>query len=122
MFPGILLLVNVIMQPILSTDPKYENMGEKMKQCVQWIIPVKFVVCSGTTLSYALGESVPVQIIAPMLCGLIFIVIGNYLPKTKQSYTLGIKLPWTLNSEDKRTIGTGPIVWRDLYGSSADSE
>ena len=32
--------------------------------------------------------------------GCIFIVIGNYFPKMKQSYTLGIKLPWTLESEE----------------------
>ena len=32
--------------------------------------------------------------------GLVFIIIGNYLPKCKQNYTVGIKLPWTLNSEE----------------------
>ena len=25
-------------------------------------------------------------------------VIGNYMPKVKQNYTMGIKIPWTLNS------------------------
>ena len=32
--------------------------------------------------------------------GIVFIFVGNYLPKCKQSYTMGIKLPWTLDSED----------------------
>ena len=27
-------------------------------------------------------------------------IIGNYMPKVKQNYTMGIKIPWTLNSED----------------------
>lgn len=27
-------------------------------------------------------------------------LIGNYLPKCRQNYTMGIKLPWTLNSEE----------------------
>ena len=29
-----------------------------------------------------------------------FILIGNYLPKCKQNHTIGIKIPWTLNSEE----------------------
>ena len=31
--------------------------------------------------------------------GLLFIFIGNYLPKCKQSFTLGIKTMWTLSDE-----------------------
>ena len=31
--------------------------------------------------------------------GLFFVVTGNYLPKMSQSYTVGLKFPWTLNSE-----------------------
>jgi uncharacterized membrane protein len=27
-------------------------------------------------------------------------VLGNLLPKMKQTYTMGIKLPWTLNNEE----------------------
>ena len=30
--------------------------------------------------------------------GLIFIVIGNYLPKCRHNYTVGIRLPWTLDN------------------------
>jgi len=30
----------------------------------------------------------------------LFIVIGNYMPKCRQNYTMGIKLPWTLNDEE----------------------
>ena len=112
-YPGVLLVVNMLLQFIMRIDPKYENMGEKLKLCVQWIIPVVSIVCSGTTLSYALGFAIPVQTIAPMLCGLIFIVIGNYLPKTQQNYTLGIKLPWTLHSEDNwnKTHRMAGYVW-----------
>ena len=32
--------------------------------------------------------------------GILFIVIGNYLPKIKQNYFVGIKIPWTLSSVD----------------------
>ena len=41
-----------------------------------------------------------VVILILLFCGLLFIVVGNYLPKCRQSYTIGIKLPWTLASEE----------------------
>ena len=49
----------------------------------------------------------------PILLGLIFIAIGNYLPKCKQNYTIGIKIPWTLASEENwnRTHRFAGWVW-----------
>ena len=44
-----------------------------------------------------------IEFIASLMIGIIFIVIGNYMPKSKQSYTMGIKLPWTLDDEDNWT-------------------
>ena len=48
-----------------------------------------------------------------LLLGILFTVIGNYMPKAKQSYTMGIKLPWTLNSEENwnRTHRLAGFVW-----------
>ena len=45
-----------------------------------------------------------------------FLVVGNYLPKCKQTYTVGIRLPWTLADEDNWPI---PIGWRARSGPSA---
>ncbi len=44
--------------------------------------------------------------------GLMFIVIGNYLPKTRFNYVMGIRSPWTLSSEevwDKTHRLAGPL-------------
>ena len=35
-------------------------------------------------------------VIMPLLMGVMFVVIGNYMPKVKQNSTLGIKIHWTL--------------------------
>ncbi|MBI9095831.1 MAG: SdpI family protein [Sphaerochaeta sp.] len=44
---------------------------------------------------------------------LLFLVIGNYLPKCKHNYTVGIKIPWTLASEENwnRTHRFAGWVW-----------
>lgn len=38
--------------------------------------------------------------------GMLLIFVGNYMPKMKQSYTMGIKTPWTLENE---------VVWNKTH-------
>ncbi len=113
LFPGILVIVNLIFPLLLKIDPKYSNLNQKVKQLLHWIIPVVCVFCSGSTLTAALGKEVNIPLIGPLFLGLLFIAIGNYLPKISQSYTVGFKLPWTLNSEENwnRTHRLGGFVW-----------
>ena len=61
----------------------------------------------------ALGYPSRIEIVVPLLTGILLLVIGNYLPKTKQSYTMGIKLPWTLQSEENwtRTHRLSGFLW-----------
>ena len=42
-----------------------------------------------------------------------FIIIGNYLPKARQNYTIGIKIPWTLANEENwnRTHRLAGYLW-----------
>lgn len=112
-FPGILVIVNLAFPLLLKTDPKYGNMNETVKQLLHWIIPVISVFCSGSTLAAALGQDVNIAMITPMLVGLIFTAVGNFLPKMAQSYTVGIKLPWTLNSEENwnKTHRMAGFLW-----------
>ena len=65
-----------------------------------WLLPGISIFCSGVMISAAMGIDVAFEVIVPLIVGAVLILIGNYLPKTKQSYTMGIKLPWTLDSEE----------------------
>ena len=111
--PGILLAVNLFVPFALRADPKRQNMSPALVSVAQWTIPVVSLLGSGLTPARALGYDVRVEKILPALIGVLFIVIGNYLPKTKQSYTMGIKLPWTLASEENwnRTHRLGGFLW-----------
>ena len=83
-----------------GADPKKANHPDKVVHLVLWIIPVLSVVLHTITYAVALGKEVRVEMIMPVLIGLVFAIIGNYMPKCKQNYTIGIKIPWTLNSEE----------------------
>lgn len=83
-----------------KTDPKRRNYSEKMWNLVLWICPVVSIFTAVLVYGASLGMEFQIDKFMPILMGVTFIIIGNYMPKCKQNYTLGIKLPWTLNDEE----------------------
>ena len=83
-----------------AADPKKNNHSEKVLHLILWIVPALSVVLHAVTYATALGYAVPIEVVMPVLIGLIFTIIGNYMPKCKQNYTIGIKIPWTLDNEE----------------------
>lgn len=98
--PAILLAAQWLCVLGTFADPKKENHTGKLLHLVFWIIPVLSVVIFAITYGAAMGKEAPMEVIMPVFMGILFAVIGNYLPKCKQNYTIGIKIPWTLNSEE----------------------
>ena len=96
-----------------AADPKKNNHPEKILHLVLWIIPVLGVLLSTITYAVALGKTVQMEVIMPVFIGILFMIIGNYLPKCKQNYTIGIKIPWTLHSEENwnKTHRLAGRVW-----------
>ena len=97
--PGIMLAVQWLCVLGTNADPKRANHPEKVLQLVLWIIPVLSIVMHTMTYAAALGKTVPMGEAVTLVCGVTFVIVGNYMPKCKQNYTIGIKIPWTLNSE-----------------------
>lgn len=83
-----------------TADPKSKNYHPKSILLVLWICPVLNLVLNTMVYAAALNYPVDIEIIMPLLLGITFILIGNLLPKCRQSYTMGIKLPWTLHNEE----------------------
>ena len=98
--PLFLLLLHWFSVGVTLNDPKKKNIGKMMFTVVFWIIPIVSLFANGATLLYALGWKVDISLIISILIGFVFILLGNYLSKNRQNYTVGIKLPWTLSSEE----------------------
>ena len=111
--PVVMLAFHWLCMIVTSADPKKKNHTDKTMTLVLWIIPVIEIMLSIITYMTALGYGVRVEIIVPAFMGLLLVVIGNYLPKCKQTYSVGIKIPWTLNSEENwnKTHRLGGWVW-----------
>lgn len=111
--PAIIAAINLFMHFALRTDPKRQNMNPALRNIAVWTVPVVSVLTNAMVLGNALGYASRIELILPLLVGVLFIAIGNYLPKTKQSFTMGIRLPWTLASEENwnRTHRLAGFLW-----------
>ena len=81
-------------------DPKRQNISPKLIRALVWFMAAlsPIVVCSSYAI--ALGINVNITLLTYLIIGLMLLVIGNYLAKTKQNYSAGIRIPWTLSSEE----------------------
>lgn len=67
---------------------------------ILWLVPVVSVITCMAIYGLALGMELDIGVIVNIMVGIMFIILGNYVHKVKQNYTVGMKLPWTLNSEE----------------------
>ncbi len=99
-FPLLLLATHWLALCITSKDPKHKNQGKKATAILFWIIPVLSCVMSLFGYSTALGVNIGLNSVVFLPMGILFTALGNYLPKIKQNYTLGIKVTWALSNEE----------------------
>ena len=100
LLPSALALLGLFVPRLIRLDPKNKDINPKLENCIAWIIPIITIMCSSVTILNALGYNTKVEIIIPCVVGIMLMIIGNYLPKAKQNYTVGVKIPWTLNDEE----------------------
>ena len=93
-------------------DPKRENTSAAMQTILDWLIPVLSILINTYSILQNTGADIPTAV-PLILVGIILIIIGNYLPKSRQNYTVGIRIPWTLHDADnwnKTHRLAGPLV------------
>ena len=98
--PLFLLVCNWIAVAATLSDPKHKNVSEKLFKMMIWFVPVVSLILGILCYGYALGYETSEGSFAFAIMGVVFLVVGNYLPKCKQNYTMGIKIPWTLHDEE----------------------
>ena len=96
----------IVMQCVLVTIIFYDNRNRQQSRKVIgmtiWIIPVITLIYNGIARLVNMGADTENLFMALIYygTGLMFMVIGNYLPKVKQNNTIGIRVVWTLQDEE----------------------
>ena len=90
-------------------DPKYETIKKKedIYEFFKVLMTLVFMVIA-IVLYFMSFEIVKINstLLISLIMGVMFISVGNYMPKIPQNYYLGIKTPWALESEE---------VWRKTH-------
>lgn len=98
--PFILLVVHLIMAMIIAADPRKKNISSKVYGINIWILPSLSLALTVVIYVYNLGIHFNISFFLGIFLGITYIILGNYMPKTRQNYTIGCLLPWTYANEE----------------------
>ncbi len=111
--PLIILALHWLCLLFTAADPGNKGRNRKAMGMVFWILPILSLCVSGIIYGAALGKEIGAEFLTPAVIGIMFIVFGNYFPKISRNSTIGIKVPWTMRSDENwnMTHRFGGKVW-----------
>ena len=111
--PLFLAVVNMVTNIFFYKDSRRENISKAMQALTVWLTPFLSLIITPLFLFNNLGVNVPIKMIVFGLLGILFILIGSYMPKNRQNNTVGIKIPWTLNDSENwnKTHRFAGVLW-----------
>ena len=111
--PLMMLFFHGVMYFATRLDRQNRGHNEKVLNLVGLLFPILSIVNSVVIYSLALGRELNLSMVLFPMLGLLFIAVGNWLPKIKQNSTLGIKIKWTLYNEENwnKTHRFAGFVW-----------
>ncbi|MEG1783019.1 MAG: SdpI family protein, partial [Oscillospiraceae bacterium] len=106
--------LNLLFIVIAKIDPKKENYIKFSKVYhIFRVVMTLFMIGMIVITVYSVHKpTINVTMVTMFMLGVLFMILGNYMPKCKHNYTFGIKTPWTLASENvwnKTHRMAGPI-------------
>jgi len=99
--PGINFIMILLAEGLRKIDPKSESYEkfENYYYNIHFVIALLMLGVQLLTIFYVFGYDLNLARIMPVAMGLLFIILGNMMPKFKHNYFVGIKTSWTLASE-----------------------
>lgn len=105
--PGAALLTGIVLSLVPAIDPRKQNIETgRRAYLATWIgVMTLFTFLQGGIALGMLNTATDAETSGSLvrlviaICAALFIVIGNYLPKTRSSFMFGIRTPWTLSSD-----------------------
>lgn len=99
---GLMVLVYIILVFFPKIDPKKENykLFTRGYTIINVALFLVVFLINLMIISTGLGYTFNTSVVIKLIIGILFIIIGNFLPQVKPNYFMGIKTPWALNDED----------------------
>lgn len=111
--PLIFLTLHWLCMLGMTLDKKNTQHNKKIVAIVFWMMPV--FSCAINAMMYSIALEIEMNFFAILLAiiGCMFLLMGNYLPKTTRNRTMGIKLRWTMGNDEnwQKTHRLGGRLW-----------
>lgn len=108
LLPAVALGTWALLMVVPRIDPRRENYA-RFRGTYLLVVNLTLLflgVLHIVTLGYALGWPVEVDRLVNAMLGVLFVGMGNVLPRVRPNWFLGIRTPWTLESNR---------VWRETH-------
>lgn len=98
-------ILTALVVALLLVIPRFEPRRANLERSATAYVAVGIAITLFVTALHvaavlaALGEDVNLGMVASIGIGLAFVVMGNYLGKTRSNWFFGIRTPWTLSSD-----------------------
>ena len=104
--PGIAVVIAILFGVIPVIEPRRSNLARSSGFYLSaWAgAMIVLAVVHAVAVSVALGGTLNVGRVVAIAIGLLYVAIGNFLPKTRSNFFAGIRTPWTLTSERSWTV------------------
>jgi uncharacterized membrane protein len=95
----LLMYLIMLLIPVLDPRKKIEQMGNKYRQLMFIMVLFMSVVACFIIYTAAKGAELNTHIVFGLL-GTLFVCLGYFFQSIKPNYFIGIRTPWTLESEE----------------------
>ncbi len=106
--PGIALGILLLAPLLRRIDPRradYARWNETFWLLINVIVLLMAVLCVGM-IGFNLGWPLDMRTVILGAVGMMFVGLGNYLPRVRRNWWMGFRTPWTLSSDR---------VWRETH-------
>lgn len=99
---GIFLVTYLVAMAVTFYDNRNRQQSTKVMRMVLWIVPGMTLLYNGIARWIVMDVTKENLVMAVIYVGtgLLFVIVGNYLPKVKPNRTIGIRVVWTLQDEE----------------------
>ncbi len=97
--PALSAVLTAILWALPYIDP--QGRTKRSEAYANLVVAIAFfmLVVQAAILAKNLGSALPMQALISVPLGILFIVMGIYLPRVPRNWFMGIRTPWTLSSD-----------------------
>jgi uncharacterized membrane protein len=101
MQPAIATFILALLWLMPRIDPRRANVEHfaEDRRLITNLLILFFAVVQVATLGQALGWPIEVDRVVTASVGLLFVGLGNYLPRVRSNWFIGIRTPWTMDND-----------------------